>query len=52
MRYHYQRDHTDEGLREPCDICGKIFSKKALPLHKNTIHSDIKPFQCNVCDKA
>lgn len=52
MRYHYQRDHTEDGLREACDICGKILSIKAMPLHKNTVHSNLKPFQCNVCDKA
>lgn len=52
MRYHYQRDHTNDGLREPCDLCGKVLSKKALPLHKSTIHSNAKPYQCNVCDKA
>ncbi|CRK95904.1 CLUMA_CG009350, isoform A [Clunio marinus] len=50
---------TEEGLKNhklrphrlPCEVCGKSIGKNELRRHLNTVHFNIKPYQCNICGK-
>ena len=34
-----------------CNICGKIFNDKRNLVSHEKFHTNVKPFQCNFCDK-
>ena len=41
------------GLQIRCELCGKNFTKQSrLQSHINSIHKNIRNFQCQHCDKA
>lgn len=51
LRYHL-RTHGI-GLQIRCELCGKNFTKQSrLQAHINSIHKNIRNFQCQHCDKA
>ena len=42
-----------EAKRIPCDDCDLMFSSdKTMKLHKESVHSGIRPFQCDQCNKS
>lgn len=48
---HEKSNHADEKLK--CDDCGKLFiSGKSLKYHRIRIHSLVKPFMCQYCDRS
>merc|ERR1719450_1098754 len=37
----------------PCDVCGmRLSRKKNVRLHILSVHSDVKPYSCNQCNKS
>ena len=51
LRYHL-RTHGI-GLQIRCELCGKNFTKQSrLQSHIDSIHKNIRNFQCQHCDKA
>ena len=35
----------------PCDLCGKLISKRGFKEHKNSIHDRIRNHKCELCEK-
>ncbi|XP_068155903.1 transcription factor Ouib [Drosophila tropicalis] len=43
----------DAPLKYECNICGNLYqTKSTFMAHKTTAHTDFKPHQCELCDKA
>ncbi|CRK95900.1 CLUMA_CG009346, isoform A [Clunio marinus] len=50
---------TEEGIEShklrpchlPCEVCGKMILNKELKPHLNTVHFNIKPYQCDICGR-
>ena len=38
--------------KEPCPICNKSYSQKALKFHISSVHDGVKPFKCSSCDAS
>ena len=51
LKIHFKKKHPDQSLLEQCEVCNKTFSSVSrLNRHKLMVHSDIKRFECCVCD--
>ena len=50
LRKHIKSSHTEENPLE-CNICNKVFSlKQSLNRHKQ-LHTGIKAYTCDLCEK-
>lgn len=51
-KYHVLTVHENGLIRHKCDICGKKFASKFKMTEHRATHSDIRKFQCELCDKT
>ncbi|CRK96021.1 CLUMA_CG009461, isoform A [Clunio marinus] len=43
--------HQLHPCRLPCEVCGKFFFKNTLRHHLKNVHFNLKPYQCDICEK-
>ncbi|CAI9739848.1 zinc finger 239-like isoform X2 [Octopus vulgaris] len=43
--------HTQTSEKSYCDICGKLFTRKNIAVHKRS-HTGEKPYRCDICGKT
>ncbi|CRK86755.1 CLUMA_CG000587, isoform A [Clunio marinus] len=49
---HHMKMHKELKCRLPCKFCGKIINKDSLKQHLDSVHLNIKPYQCDICGKT
>ena len=52
MHRHVKQQHSNNPLRFPCTICGKVLTRRhSLRVHIETVHTDLQPcFCCWYCN--
>ncbi len=43
---------TEAHYRYPCDVCGKKFTRPQHVTRHMLLHTGVKPFRCDKCQKA
>ena len=51
LKIHVQTIHMNARETVPCNICGKVVSKKVLPRHIKMVHDQIR-HECTQCEKS
>lgn len=51
-KYHVLTVHEHDLIRHECDVCGKKFASKFKMTEHRTMHSNIRKFQCPLCEKT
>nr|XP_034838748.1 zinc finger protein OZF-like [Maniola hyperantus] len=52
LHRHANRVHVKHEKSNECEICGKKFFFKSLLVKHMYIHSDVRPYKCEVCDRG